>query len=123
MASPSPGIPDAEVIARVRELYQSPRMEQVRAAHRAGTPVALQIGMYTVQYEPLPFSGMTAFPNGFVIGKEAFASEDEFKKTLLHEVYRLCHSAIGRGGQAHQASIRAELDAAFQFAERSYILI
>jgi hypothetical protein len=66
---------------------------------------------------------MTAFPHGFVIGREAFASEAEFKKTLLHEVYRLRHSEIGRGGHAHQTSIRAERDAAFQFAERSYLLI
>ena len=122
MAVPRPPS-DAAIIAEVRLLYRSPMMHQIRDAHRTARPVTVLIGKYSIQYEPLPFSGMTAFPHGFVVGKEAFASEDEFKKTLLHELYRLCHSEIGRGGHAHQSSIRAERDAAFQFAERSYMLV
>ena len=123
MAGPHSHIPDTAIIAEVRVLYRSPLMQQIRDAHRAANPTLIRIGKYSIQYEPHAFSGMTAFPHGFVVGKEAFASEDEFKKTLLHEVYRLSHSEIGRGGDAHQTSIRAESDAAFQFAERSCMLI
>ena len=122
MAGPHP-LPDVAVIADVRLLYLSPLMQQIRDAHREARPTLVWIGKYSIQYEPLPFSGMTAFPHGFVVGKEAFTSEDEFKKTLLQEVYRLCHSEIGRGGDAHKSSIRAERDAAFYFAERSYHLV
>jgi hypothetical protein len=78
---------------------------------------------FTRRLEPLPFSGMTAFPHGFVIGKEAFASEDELKKTLLHELYRLCRSSIGRGGDADPTTTRAEADAAFWFAENNYTML
>jgi hypothetical protein len=99
-------------------------MEVIRAAHRDGQAATVKIGRYTVQYEPLAFSGFTSFGiDGFVIGKEAFSSDAEFKKTLLHELYRLHHSEIGRVGEADRYSPRAETDAAFQFAERFHFLI
>ena len=51
--------------------------------------------------------GFTRLASGsFVIGREAFSSESELKKTLLHELYRLHHSelAMGRGVDKHTIS-------------------
>jgi hypothetical protein len=124
MATPSHAPTDAAIIAAARQLYNSAQMNEIRAAHRSGLPVTVRIGKYTVQYEALPFSGFTSFGiEGFVIGKEAFASESELKKTLLHELYRLHHSELAKGGGVDRNTIRAETDAAFQFAERFYGMI
>jgi hypothetical protein len=120
MTNRSSSISDSAIIAEVRLMYNSPLMLQIRDAHQSAKSMTLRIGRYNVQYEPYAFSGMTAFPDGFVVGKEAFSSEDELKKTFLHEVYRLCHSSIGQGADADRHSVRSETDAAFQFAERSY---
>lgn len=99
-------------------------MNEIREAHRSGRPISVRIGKYRIQYEALPFSGFTSFaPDGFIIGKQAFASEAEFKKTLLHELYRLHHSELARGRGVDKHTIRAETDAAFQFAERFYMKI
>jgi hypothetical protein len=123
MANPSSGESDADIIGEVRQMYHSPLMVHIREAHKRGVPATVKIGSFTIQYEAHQFSAMTLFPDGFVIGKEAFASESEFKKTLLHETYRLCHSEIGQGQEAHSGNIKAETNAAFQFAERSCDLI
>jgi hypothetical protein len=123
MANPTSGKSDADIIWEVRQMYHSPLMVHIREAHKRGVPASVKIGSYTIQYEPYQFSGMTAFPDGFVVGKEAFASEDEFKKTLLHETYRLCRSEIGQGHEAHKGNIMAETNAAFHFAERNWELI
>jgi hypothetical protein len=53
------------------------------------------------------------------MARDAFKSEAEFKKTLLHEVYRLRTSAR-RPVEAGHAEQRVETDAAFFFAERYY---
>jgi hypothetical protein len=122
MAGPSHT--DTVILAEARQIYNSALMDSIRAAHNTGQPVTVKIGDYTVQYEPIAFSGFTSFGiNGFVIGKDAFASESELKKTLLHELYRLHHSELAKGGGVDKHVIRAETDAAFQFAERFYELI
>jgi hypothetical protein len=55
--------------------------------------------------------------NGFVLGREAFLSEAELSKTVLHELYRLTTSvARGTGGGLNNA----ETKAAFEFAERAF---
>lgn len=124
MASSSPAPSDAAIIAVARQLYNSVQMKEIRTAHRTGRPMTVKIGKYSVQYEPLPFSGFTSFgTEGFVIGKEAFASESEFKKTLLHELYRLHHSELAKGGGVDKHVIKVETHAAFQFAERFYNVI
>jgi hypothetical protein len=121
---PNPSSSDSAILSEVRTMYLSPLMQRIRQAHLAGKADTVQIGGCTVQYEPIAFSGMTAFPSGFVVGKEAFASEDEFKKTLLHETYRLRTSGISRGqADADKHNIKAETNAAFQFAERMYLLV
>jgi hypothetical protein len=58
--------------------------------------------------------------NGFLIGREAFASEAEFIKTILHELYRLYTSSVGRGAGASAEAAEAETKAAFEFAQRAY---
>jgi hypothetical protein len=115
---------DMLIVGEAKQLYGSPLMNSIRAAHKTGLSVTVKIGNYTVQYEPLPFSGFTSFGiNGFVIGKEAFKSEAEFKKTLLHELYRLHHSEVNKGGGADKDLAKAETLAAFQFAEQFYKMI
>jgi hypothetical protein len=124
MATSSHAPTDAVIVAAARQLYSSVEMNEIRAAHQRGLPVTISIGRYSVQYEALPFSGFTSFGiDGFVIGKEAFASESELKKTLLHELYRLHHSELAKGRGVDRHTIRAETDAAFQFAERFWMMI
>lgn len=66
-------------------------------------------------------SGMTLFEEGgFLIGRDAFRSEAELTKTVLHEVFRLRTSKIGRSGQATQAAVTTETKAAASFAERAF---
>jgi len=118
---------ESAIISEVRSMLSSPQMAQIRAAQAAGQSVEVQIGGRFIQYEPgFSGSGMTLFEhNGFVIGREAFASEAELTKTLLHETYRLTTSSIGRGAISSGASsmqqvVTAETQAAFDFAERAF---
>jgi hypothetical protein len=61
---------------------------------------------------------MTMFgENGFLIGREAFASQSELGKTVLHELYRLGTSASGSGVSGGLAT--SETAAAFDFSERA----
>jgi hypothetical protein len=116
-----PGFADGAIIAAARSVYNSTEMTKIRAAHQNHSSVTVRIGVYNIQYEPLSFSGFTSFgTKGFVIGTEAFASESELKKTLLHELYRLHHSELAQGRGVDKHIIKAETDAAFQFAERFY---
>jgi LysM repeat protein len=110
------------IIIEVRAMLKAPELAQIRAAHAAGKEVVVKIGGRLIQYEPaMNASGMTMFgENGFLIGRQAFTSEAEFVKTLLHETHRLVTSAIGRGAGASGAAVAAETEAAFTFAERAY---
>jgi hypothetical protein len=110
------------IIVEVRAMLKAPEIAQIRQAHAAGKDIAVRIGGRLIQYEPgLNASGMTMFgENGFLIGRQAFSSEAEFVKTHLHETQRLTTSAIGRGGAASEATVAAETEATFNFAERAY---
>ena len=57
--------------------------------------------------------------NGFLLGNEAFQSEAELTKTLLHELHRLSTSVVQSSG-ATAGAAAAETEAAFQFAEKAY---
>jgi LysM repeat protein len=108
------------IIAEARQVMSSPEMMQIRHAQALGKPVILKIGGRLIQYEPgFPFSGMTNFgENGFLLGREAFTSETELTKTVLHELYRLTTSVArdtGGGGLNN-----AETKAAFEFADRAF---
>jgi hypothetical protein len=113
---------EKSIIQEAKQILSSPEMAKIQAAYKAGQSVVINVGGRIIQYEPgLPASGMTMFgQNGFLIGREAFASQAELTKTVLHELYRLSSSHIGRGAAASGAGVAAETEAAFQFAERAY---
>jgi LysM repeat protein len=110
------------IIREVQQIMTSPQMIQIRQAAVAGKDITVKVGNRVIQYEPgLKASGMTMFgENGFLIGREAFASEAELTKTVLHETYRLTTSAIGKGAAVTKTGVTAETNAAFEFAERAY---
>lgn len=89
--------------------------------HQASGKMALvRIGGRLIQYEAhYPFSGMTMFgENGFLLGPQAFKSEAELVKTLLHETHRLSTSLATKAG-VDAALVQGETKAAFDFAERA----
>ncbi|TPV94730.1 MAG: RHS repeat protein, partial [Myxococcales bacterium FL481] len=110
------------VAGEARSILQSPEFAKIRAAQAAGKPVEVKIGGRTIVFEPdAPVSGMTLFgEEGFVIGREAFASEAELSKTVLQEVFRLRTSSAGASGAVTQAAATAETEAAASFAERAF---
>lgn len=62
---------------------------------------------------------MTLFgENGFVLGRQAFASQAELTQTLLHEIHRLVTSQAGAGVSASLAA--SETTAAFSSAQRAW---
>jgi hypothetical protein len=108
------------VITEVRTMMKAPEISKIREAYAAGKALVVKIGGRTLQYEPgLKASGMTMFgENGFLIGPEAFTSEAEFVKTLLHETYRLTTS-ISQSSGVSGATAAMETKAAFTFAENA----
>jgi hypothetical protein len=107
-------------MAVVNEVRGIP-LGQLRAAFEAGG-AELNIGGRTILVDPgVPASGMTLFgENGFMLGREAFASEAELTKTLLHETHRLVTSQGAAGVTGSLAA--SETNAAFSFAERAWRL-
>jgi hypothetical protein len=91
---------EAGIIAEANSILSSAEMAQIVEAHSAGESVIVEIAGRTIQYEPgLPASGMTMFgEDGFIIGNEAFSTEGELARTVLHELQRLGTSAIPEGG-------------------------
>ncbi|WP_260234453.1 RHS repeat domain-containing protein, partial [Elizabethkingia miricola] len=85
-----------------------------------GTGQEIKIGNRTIVVEPeAPMSGLTLFEEGaFVLGKEAFSSPLELRKTILHELYRLENSNL-KGKNVTQGSVSDETKAAFDFAEKN----
>ncbi|WP_370899574.1 hypothetical protein [Chryseobacterium gossypii] len=64
-------------------------------------------------------SGLTLFEeNAFVLGKDAFSSPLELRKTILHELYRLNTSNL-KGQNVTQGAVSGETKAAFDFAEKN----
>jgi LysM repeat protein len=108
------------VIAETKQILASPEMMQIRQAQALGKDIVVKIGGRLIQYEPgMPASGLTNFAeNGFVIGREAFTSEAELTKTILHELYRLTTSVLR--GSADATGVTTETKAAFEFAERAW---
>jgi hypothetical protein len=112
---------EAGIIAEANGILESAELAQVAEAHAAGESLTVEIGGRLIQYEPgLPASGMTMFgENGFLIGNEAFASEGELAKTVLHELYRLGTSVAPESGVT-ASTAAAETEAAFNFATRAF---
>jgi hypothetical protein len=112
------------IIVEVRGMMKAAEIAKIRQAYAAGVDVTIKLGCRTIQYEPaLKASGMTMFgENGFLIGREAFVSEPEFVKTLLHETYRLMTS-VSRTEGVSAATARVEADAALDFSNRAYAAV
>jgi hypothetical protein len=112
---------EAGVIAEAESILTSAEMGEITAAAESGESIAVDIGGRAIQYEPgMPASGLTNFEgNGFVLGREAFTSDAELAKTVLHELYRLATSSVPEAG-ADAATVAAETEAAASFAERAY---
>jgi RHS repeat-associated protein len=110
---------ESRIITEARGIWSSKAFDTIRAAYASGTSAIVNIGGRTIQYEPgLPASGFTNFAgNGFVIGREAFISEAELGKTVLHELFRLTTSNAAQGVSGALAA--QETKAAFNFAERA----
>jgi RHS repeat-associated protein len=119
------GLSSAETSALEQgtSIFGSDELGALRAAHTAGRSAEVQVGGVNIVYEPgLNASGMTLFgERGFVLGREAFGSNDELAKTVLHELYRLGTSESASGLSAGLASV--ETKSAAQFAnEYSWVL-
>ncbi|HYV48360.1 MAG TPA: hypothetical protein VFA20_26050 [Myxococcaceae bacterium] len=112
---------EQSIILEARRILASPELAQLRLAQQAGRSLLVRISGRLIQYEPgAPCSGMTLFgENGFLLGREAFASESELVKTLLHELHRLSTSVVHANG-ASMATVRAETQAASAFAEKAF---
>lgn len=112
------------VILEVRGMMKAADIAKIRQAYASGTDVVIKIGSRTIQYEPaLKASGMTMFgEDGFLVGREAFTSEQEFVKTLLHETYRLVTS-VSRTEGVSAATAKVETDAALDFSNRAYAAV
>jgi len=64
---------------------------------------------------------MTYFEKqGFTLGREAFASEEEFAKTVLHELHRLATSSVNSTAAVSREVASQETLDAYRFAERAY---
>ncbi|MDR2776772.1 MAG: hypothetical protein LBB17_01865, partial [Puniceicoccales bacterium] len=111
---------ESKIIAEANGIFNSKEIDLLRTAHMENKPLTVKINGRLVQYEPeLPYSGLTMFgENGFLMGKEAFSSIPELKKTLLHELHRLHTSKLSAGVNAHLVVI--ETDSAFNFAEKYF---
>ena len=112
---------EAGIIAEANGILESAELAELVEAHAAGEEAIVEIAGRTIQYEPgLNASGMTMFgENGFLVGNEAFASEGELAKTILHELFQLGTSAIPSEGVT-AATAATETEAAFGFAGRAY---
>jgi hypothetical protein len=112
---------EQSIVLEARRILSSSELAQIRLAQQAGKSLLVRIGGRLIQYEPgAPCSGMTLFgENGFLLGREAFTSESELVKTLLHELHRLTTSVVRANG-ATMATVRSETEAASAFAERAF---
>ncbi len=112
---------EKSIAQEAHEILNSTEFKKIVNAHSTKTPVQVEINGRTISYDDAPFSGMTWFEkNGFNIGREAFKSNEELVKTVLHETHRLRTSTLRGTGSA--AEVSKETKAAFDFAEKSFTL-
>lgn len=92
---------ESQVINEAQLILSSPEFAKLEEAYRAGRPVVVNIGGRLIQYEPdipMRFSAITNFQmKGFAMGRQAFSSANEMRKTVLHELYRLATSQSSGG--------------------------
>jgi RHS repeat-associated protein len=114
---------EVKIVEEANIILNSPQLQVLRNAYLTSTPVEVVVGGRSIIYSSdMAASGVSLFgENGFVIGKEAFASKAELGKTILHELYRLANSGYSaiKGSGTVQAMITEETQAAFNFAEKA----
>ena len=112
---------EQKIVAEANIILNSKNLKILRTAYEKGISAEISVGGKTVLYEPsMSASGMTLFgQNSFVLGREAFVSNSELGKTVLHELYRLTSSIVQTSG-ATGAAVTAETNAAFQFANKTF---
>ena len=112
---------EADIIAEARAILASAEFDVLRRAHRVGRAAEVGIAGRVIVYEPnLParISGMTLFQeSAFALGPRAFLSEDEMRKTVLHELFRLRSGQAGSG--AGSGRISEQTMDAHAFADRA----
>jgi hypothetical protein len=119
--------PQEDAVAqRALRLLGDPDFSRVRRALSEKTVGQFLIAGLSIQVEPgLPCSAVTNFEGeGFCLGADVQGSEDELRKTLLHEVYRLELGTLARDAAAYiDAKLaHAEAEQARDFAERAFAL-
>ncbi|MER5866773.1 polymorphic toxin-type HINT domain-containing protein [Kitasatospora sp. NPDC002040] len=112
---------EQQISDEAKAIFSSPEFASIRAGHAAGEVAEISVRGVTVMYEPgLPSSGFTMFgERGFVMGPEAFVSESEAAKTVLHEMHRITTSEVAGGVTGELAA--DETKAAFNFANKAFL--
>jgi hypothetical protein len=114
---------ELQIIQEAQHFFEPTVFQQFKDAFAAGSSFVTNVNGRPVIIEPLaPTSGFTlSGEGGFMLGKEAFKSDEELTKTIYQELYRLNTSEVlGGKGAVSGAIARAETDAAFSFAERAF---
>ena len=105
------------IVKEAGAILNSPQMVTLKTAFEKGISAEVKVGGRTVIYNPeMAASGFTLHGEGFLLGREAFASSQELGKTVLHELYRL--GTQGTGELAVDLT-RTYTNAAFEFAEKA----
>jgi hypothetical protein len=91
---PVVGSEEEKILKEARDILNSGVMDSILSAHIEGKTKIVEINKTLIQYEPMNRSGMSMFcQSGFVLGKVAFSSASELKKTVLYLLYTLNTSA------------------------------
>ena len=109
------------IIEQVRSLRDSPLFDAIKQAFTSGEQQVFELEGRKIFVEPeAPFAGLTWMEqNAFHLGTEAFETDKELLKTLLHELYRLEHRTVHQARGISQSSATRETILAFEFAERA----
>jgi len=112
---------ERSVLAEATRFFKPEIMSKIEAAYKSGVPTYVSVGGRKILIEPTaPFSGFTNFEGKtFAIGKDAFSSPEELRKTVLHELYRLKTSNVASGLSGAMST--SETNAAFNFAEKGIL--
>lgn len=115
---------EISVIQEVKKIIESGILKDIETAFENNISKEFIVGNRIIVVEPkLPFSGFTLMgENSFILGKDAFESQAEMIKTLLHEIFRLEHSILKENVGITQQQAASETNEAFDFAERAFNL-
>jgi hypothetical protein len=111
---------ERSVMAEATRYFKPEVMNKIIAAYESGVATSINVNGRTILVEPsAPTSGFTDFERKtFAIGREAFKSTEELRKTIFHELYRLKTSGVSSGLSGAMAT--NETNAAASFADKAY---